>query len=120
MSQNLYKQRTEFEQPIDITRCRCSIHSPTGFHQCLNKVKVTRDGIGYCGQHDPERVKPKRPPTKFAIKMMVCDLNEQAHKIVRAMIRTRSSDHALRRQLKRYETLAAKVKAATDERRKRK
>lgn len=55
---SLYEQReARFGggAPVNMEHCRESVWSFTRSTQCPNKVKVTRDGIGYCGVHDPVR-----------------------------------------------------------------
>jgi len=50
-------------------RCCACVSSGAGtlrFHQCERPVKVTREGHGYCGQHDPEAVKARRAAAKDA------------------------------------------------------
>ena len=46
---------------MDNNRCSASVHNDVGvsFHQCFRKAKVTRDGKGFCGIHDPVHVKAK-------------------------------------------------------------
>lgn len=53
----LYKQASQYESAVDMKKCRASVASSYGWrsHQCNRKRKVTRDGVGYCTQHDPER-----------------------------------------------------------------
>lgn len=45
---------------VNMEHCRESVWGNYRFIQCPNKVKVTRDGIGYCGVHDPVRLAAKR------------------------------------------------------------
>ena len=63
----------------DLSRCRCAVHdaeSWPGFHQCNNKVKVTRKVLhhgveaefGYCNRHDPIAVAAKRAKQEAAWK----------------------------------------------------
>lgn len=55
----------------DLTRCRHAVSDGDrwpSYHQCSRKVKVTRTvdwrgkavELGYCGQHDPEKVRAKK------------------------------------------------------------
>jgi hypothetical protein len=52
-------------KPSKLPKDRCSerINIPGvwfGTKQCSRKVKVIREGKGYCNIHDPERIKQKR------------------------------------------------------------
>lgn len=48
---------------MDIAYCVEQVWSPglwSRTHQCTRKIKVTRDGDGYCKQHDPVEVELRR------------------------------------------------------------
>ena len=42
-------------------QCRGSVHDDfgVGFHQCMSKASVTRNGKPYCKRHDPLRVEKR-------------------------------------------------------------
>lgn len=101
---------SEFKPAIDPARCRHAVHDATGFHQCGHRWSIRRGGVGYCAQHDPHRAPKKRAPTKFELELIVCDLNEQAHRIARAVVK--SKDPRFAAAVKRYQSIQAKLNAA--------
>ena len=47
------------DEPTAAQRCCKRVYDSTGWHEypCLRKGTVERDGLWFCWQHDPERVK---------------------------------------------------------------
>ena len=50
------------DEPTAAQRCCKRVYDSTGWHEypCLRKGTVERDGLWFCWQHDPERVKAER------------------------------------------------------------
>jgi len=59
MTWGIYKPRDKYSAEINMDHCRQGIWAHMRVHQCTNKVKVKRDGIGFCGLHDPVALKAK-------------------------------------------------------------
>lgn len=64
--------------------CCASIHDEgrsVGFHQCRNRPKYWYGALGYCGIHDPNRVKARREASDAKVRR---ELEESAERVRRA------------------------------------
>jgi len=89
----LYKPHNSFESSVNMTRCRVAVHEDgrgIGFHQCNHRAKVTRDGIGYCSMHDPDKPKKPRGPSRFDLEMLAIERNVAARNFADAVIAERA------------------------------
>lgn len=83
------KELPEFKCVKEVSTAGTMMH----FHQCLNKVKVVRNGKSYCAIHDPERVAKlrKQRESKWAAEWKVKEAawarDEQRRRLFSKMLR---------------------------------